>query len=374
MTGNLRVGNLFGIPFFVNVSWFFILALVTWDYGGGLAASFPGLTGLTPWLLGLGAALLLFASVLAHELGHSFVARSQGIGVNSITLFLFGGLAALEKESDTPKGAFWVAIAGPLVSLGLFALFLGVGQGFGLAGPLGAIVSLLAYINLALALFNLIPGLPLDGGNILKSAVWQVTGNQSKGIVFASRVGQIIGWSAILLGAASLFGLSSFGNVWMILIGFFLLRNANRTAQYGEVQGRLDGLTAADMVTADSPIVAATQTLRDFADEALLAGSGNWQRYLVVNDDQQLIGTATLTALRDIPREQWDHQTVQAITRPADQLGTVESERPVLEILKTLEETQAKTLAVLQANGTVLGLLERQTVIGLLQRSRPEPA
>lgn len=374
MNGNLRVGNLFGIPFYVNVSWFLVLALVTWDYGGGLASTFPALSGATPWLLGLVAALLLFASVLAHELGHSVVAMQQGIGVNSITLFLFGGLAALEKESDTPKGAFWVAIAGPLVSFTLFALFFITGQVLQLAGPIGAIVSLLAYINLALGVFNLIPGLPLDGGNVLKSVVWKLTGNPYKGIVFASRVGQFIGWAAILTGVASLFGISSFGNIWTLLIGLFLLQNANRTAQSGEIQSRLEGLTAADAVTEDSPIALADVTLRDFADEALLSGNARWRRFLVVDAEDQLIGTVTVDTLRNIPKDEWLHKIVRDIMESADDLTTVESDQPLLEILRTLEEKQVRTLAVIRDNGALMGLLERTAIISLLQKPQANPA
>ncbi len=174
-----------------------------------------------PWLLGLLTALLLFASVLAHELGHSFVAKSQGVGVNSITLFLFGGLASLEKESETPAEAFWVAIAGPLVSFLLFGLFSVITATSVLPAPLAAILSLLSSINLALGLFNLIPGLPLDGGNILKAAVWKVTGNPYKGVRFASRVGQFFGWTAIASGLLPFLLYGSFGNFWNLLIGWF---------------------------------------------------------------------------------------------------------------------------------------------------------
>ena len=161
MNGNLKVGTLFGIPFYVNPSWFLILGLVTLSYGQELA-QFPQLSGVTPWLLGFATALLLFASVLAHELGHSLVALAQGIEVKSITLFLFGGLANLEKESKTPLEAFGVAIAGPLVSLVLFALLTVITINIPLPLPGAAIVALLASINLALGLFNLIPGLPLS--------------------------------------------------------------------------------------------------------------------------------------------------------------------------------------------------------------------
>ncbi|NER30752.1 MAG: site-2 protease family protein, partial [Symploca sp. SIO1C4] len=191
MKGSIRLGNLFGIPLYVHPSWFLVLGLMTFWYGGYLANLFPGLMSPLPLLLGLVAALLLFASVLAHELGHSLVAIRQGIEVKSITLFLFGGLASLEKESKTPAEAFWVAIAGPAVSLVLFALLRALSIGIGISGPLSVIVAMVATINLVLALFNLIPGLPLDGGNILKSLVWKITGNPYKGVVFASRVGQL---------------------------------------------------------------------------------------------------------------------------------------------------------------------------------------
>ncbi|QYO62000.1 site-2 protease family protein [Leptolyngbya sp. 7M] len=247
MNGNLRIGSLFGIPFYVNFSWFLILALITWNYGQQLGAAFPYLGG-GAWLLGLVTALLLFASVLAHELGHSLVALRQGIPVNSITLFIFGGLASLGEESKTPVEAFWVAIAGPLVSLVLFGLLTVINTSVSLSAPLAAVVGSLALINLVLALFNLLPGLPLDGGNVLKALVWKITGKPYKGIAFASRAGQFLGWVGISLGLLNLLGISNVGSIWTLLIGWFLLQNAGRYAQAASVQEQLSGLTAADAV------------------------------------------------------------------------------------------------------------------------------
>lgn len=367
MNGNLRVGNLFGIPFYVNVSWFLVLLLVTWQYGSGLAAAFPALGVALPWVLGLGSALMLFASVLAHELGHSFAARQQGIGVNSITLFLFGGLAALEKESETPKGAFQVAIAGPLVSFALFGLFSVAGLVLPLSGPIAGIVGLLAYINLALGAFNLIPGLPLDGGNVLKSLVWKITGQPHKGLVFASRVGQLLGWTAIILGGASVLGISSVGSFWTLLIGLFLLQNANRTAQFGEVQGRLTGLTAADAVAPDSPITAANVSLREFAENALLAAPSAWRKFLVADETGLLVGTVLVDALKQVPRDQWDTTTVVAIMESAENILTVGAEQPLMEVIKTLETRNINALAVIDSDGSLAGLLEKRSIQTLLQ-------
>ena len=201
MNGNFRLGSLFGIPFYLNVSWFLVLMLVTWTYGNGLATQFPDFTGIGPWVLGLGTAILLFGSVLAHELGgHSLMAMQQGIKVKSITLFLFGGLASLEEESKTPTEAFAVAIAGPAVSILLWALLAYAGAALSVSGPIAAVVGLLATINLYLALFNMIPGLPLDGGNVLKAAVWKVTGNRYRGVRVAARAGQVVGGVAISSG------------------------------------------------------------------------------------------------------------------------------------------------------------------------------
>ncbi|NJL48261.1 MAG: site-2 protease family protein [Leptolyngbyaceae cyanobacterium SM2_5_2] len=374
MNGNLRLGNLFGIPFYVNVSWFLVLALVTWDYGGGLARAFPQLEGGLPWVLGLGAALLLFASVLAHELGHSFAARRQGIGVNSITLFLFGGLAALEKESETPKGAFWVAIAGPLVSFTLFTLFFTAGQVLPISGPVAGIVGLLAYINLALGAFNLIPGMPLDGGNVLKALVWQITGQPYKGLVVASRVGQLIGWTAIVLGLGSVVGLSPIGSVWTLLIGLFMLQNANRTAQFGELQGRLTGLTAADAVVQNSPIVMASTPLREFADTTLLSGALTWRKFLVVDETGTLIGTILVDALRQVPRETWAYTPVSAVMASATGLMTVSSDQPLLEVIQTLETQNQPALAVIRSDGSLAGLLEKSSIQALLQSPQVQPA
>lgn len=374
MNGNIRVGNLFGIPFYINPSWFLVLALVTWTYGSGLATQFPTLPAGVPFALGLVTALLLFASVLAHELGHSFVALRQGINVQSITLFLFGGLASLEKESETPADAFWVAIAGPLVSLLIFGFATIVGFTTGISGPLAVIVSLLASVNLALALFNLIPGLPLDGGNILKALVWKVTGNPYKGVKFASRVGQAFGWVAIASGVLPFFLTGSFGNFWNLLIGWFLLQNAGRAAQYATVQEQFTGLTAADAVTPDSPIVSANLSLREFADQRILDLS-NWRKFLVTNDEGQLVGELAVDALRTVPVQEWAETPVQDLMQPIDTLRTVASDQPLLEAVKQLEEKQLATLTVIRDNGVLVGLLEKASILNLLQhRTQVKPA
>lgn len=374
MNSNIRVGSLFGIPFYVNPSWFYVLAFVAWSYGSGLAAQFPGLPLGLPLGLGFVTALLLFASVLAHELGHSLVALRQGVGVQSITLFLFGGLASLEKESKTPADAFWVAIAGPLVSLVLAGVFTLVGLGLNVASPLSAIVGLLAAINLSLALFNLIPGLPLDGGNILKAAIWQLTGNPYKGMGFAGRVGQVFGWVAIASGLLPLILFGSFSNVWNILIGGFVLQNAGRAAQVATIQEQLSGLTAADAVTPNSPIVSAQASLREFVDQRILQ-PGQWRKFLVTDATGQLVGEIELSAVRAIPSDRWSEVQVGDLAQPVSPATTITANQPLLEVVQQLESERLATLTVIQDDGLLVGLLEKSAIGQILQnRTQATPA
>ncbi|MEO1401756.1 MAG: site-2 protease family protein [Cyanobacteria bacterium J06635_1] len=374
MNGNFRVGSLFGIPFFINVSWFFVLALTTLNFGGGLAAQFPWLGG-QALVLGLVSGLLLFGSVLLHELGHSFAAQQRGIRVNSITLFLFGGLASLDDEAKTPAGNFWIAVAGPLVSLALFGL-LSMVAGSGLVtGPIAAMVGLLAYINLILATFNMIPGLPLDGGNVLKAIVWKITGNRYRGIRWASRSGQLIGWLAVAVGGLSILGLSNIGSFWTLIIGWFMLQNAGQSAQSATIQEALAGLTAADAVLEDSPIIEVDRTLRDLADAAIIASRENkWQRFLVKDLNDQLVGTVDLDALKTVPTDQWAAYQIQDFLKPMAQETRIQSDKPLLEVIGQLEKHGIQALAVTRENGTLVGLLEKAEIINRLQqKTQPQP-
>ena len=366
MNGNIRVGNLFGIPFYVNPSWFLVLGLVTLSYGGQLAL-FPQLSGITPWILGLVTALLLFASVIAHELGHSFVAISQKIGVQSITLFIFGGLASLEKESETPLQAFLVAIAGPLVSLLLFGVFAIIGLTVSLPLPLAAIVSLLASMNLALGIFNLIPGLPLDGGNVLKALVWKITGNPNRGTIFASRVGQLLGWLAVVVGGLATLGFSPIGNFWTLLIGFFLLQNAGSSAQSAQVQEILSGLTAEDAVIPNSPIVNSSLNLREFANDYVI-GKNQWRKFLVTDETGTLLGAIATEDLKKVSTSDWTTTPVTELMESQQAFTTVLSSQPLLEVLKLIDQQNTPQLAVIREDGILVGLLEKSSIISLLQQ------
>jgi Zn-dependent protease/CBS domain-containing protein len=368
MTGNnnIRIGTLFGIPFFVNPSWFLILGLVTWTYGNDLAQDFPTLLPGVPLVLGLVTGLLLFSSVVAHELGHSWVAIKQGIPVRSITLFLFGGVASIEKEPTTPGNAFWVSIAGPLVSFLLCGLLVIFNSFVALPAPLMAISTVLAIINFSLGVFNLIPGLPLDGGNILKAIVWKITGNPYQGVKVASWTGQAFGALAILSGLIPLLN-GNPNRLWNILVGWFLIQNARSAGQFARVQSRLDGLVVIDAVSANSPIVSADASLRDFVDLRTLH-PGNWRKFLVVDATSKLVGEVTVDVLQSIPNELWASKTVGVVMEPIKPITIIEAGSSLMAAIEQLEKHQLSELTVIQADGSLVGLVEKVSIIDLIQQ------
>ena len=361
MNGNFRLGSLFGIPFYLNASWFLVLLFFSWTYGNGLATQFPDLVGIGPWLLGFGTAILLFSSVLAHELGHSLVAKQQGIEVKSITLFLFGGLASLEEESKTPTGAFAIAIAGPAVSVLLWALLSFGGMQLSMSGPIAAIVGFLATINLFLALFNMIPGLPLDGGNVLKAAVWKITGNRYRGIRIAARAGQVVGGVAIASGIITL-------SIWNGLIGWFLYQNAGQAFQSAKLQEDLSQYTAADVVTEGEFVIGLHESLRQLANQAI-PYQGKVSTFLVVDEQGRLVGSVNLEDLNTFPTMQWPQVAVKEILQPTVLPPVVQSNQSLLDIVTLLDQEKLQTIAVVKESGALMGLLEKAAIRRLLQQT-----
>jgi Zn-dependent protease/CBS domain-containing protein len=374
MTGknNIRVGTVCGIPFFVNPSWFLILGLITWTYGKDLAQDFPTLLPGVPLTLGLLTGLLLFASVVAHELGHSWVAIRQGIPVQSITLFLFGGVARIEKEPTTPGNAFWISIAGPLVSFLLCGLLIVFNGLVTLPAPLMAISMLLAVINFSLGVFNLIPGLPLDGGNILKAIVWKITGNPYQGVQVASWTGQAFGALAILSGLIPLLN-GSPNRLWNILVGWFLIQSARNAGQFARVQSRLDGLVVIDAVSDHSPIVAADASLRDFADLRAIQPI-DWRKFLVADAASKLVGQVSVAVLQNIPSELWASKQVSTVMNSIEPHTIIQADSSLMAAIEQLERYQLSELTVIQADGSLVGLVEKASIINLLQFSKSAPA
>jgi Zn-dependent protease len=359
MKSGWRIGSIFGIPLMLDPSWFFILLGVTYVYGATWQDLDWGQN--IAWIAGFVMALALFGSVLLHELGHSLVARSQGIKVNSITLFLFGGIASIDRESKTPGQAFQVAIAGPAVSFSLFVLLFLVRQAVGWSEPLTTIVRDLAGINLMLAIFNMIPGLPLDGGQVLKAAIWKATGDRFKGVRWAARVGQALGWTAIILGMTLFFRFGSFDALWISLLGWFGVRNANAYSSLITVQEALLRIKAADAMTRDFRVVEANWSLREFAEHHLLHEAPPTTYYAASNGRYR--GMVSVDVLRQTDRDLWDQRTLKDIAEPLESIPSILETAPLAEVVQTLETNQAKRLTVLSPAGAVSGVIDRGDVV-----------
>ena len=358
-----RIGSLFGIPLFIDPLWFVILTLATLNFG----LAYLQWGTVLAWSAGVVMALLLFGSVLLHELGHSLVARSQGIKVNSITLFLFGGIASIEEESKTPGQAFQVAIAGPSVSIALFGLLTGLSYVLPVSSLASVLVGELGKINLVLALFNLIPGLPLDGGQVLKAAVWKATGNRFQAVHWAARTGQILGWLAIATGlAVDWFTGQLVTGLWIVLLGWFGIRNARTYDRVTTLQEALLQLTAADAMTSEFRVLDADQPLRSFADLYLLENAT--QPVYFAASDGRYRGMVVVDDLRLVERSQWESQTLHSIVHPLTEIPTVSESTSLVEVINKLETTQLPRLTVLSPAGAVAGIIDRGDTVRSLAK------
>ena len=369
MQAGWRIGSIFGIPLYIDSSWFLILVLVTLANSQDYLEWGPFLS----WSAGLAVSLLLFGSVLLHELGHSLVAKSQGIQVNSITLFLFGGIASIDRESKTPGQAFQVAIAGPLVSLGLFFILSLTAQFLPDSSLTGILANRIAGINLVLAIFNMIPGLPLDGGQVLKAAVWKATGRRFVGVRWAARTGQMLGWIAISVGLILFLADNQFGGLWIAFIGWFAVRNATSYNRITDLQEILLKIIAEKTMTREFRVVDADLTLREFADEYLITPD-TIPVYFAASDGRYR-GLVSVDDLRVIERSQWNIQTLHDVVTPLDQLITVSEKTPLVEVINTLEIQKLSRITVLSPAGAVAGVIDRGDIVKavLIEMKVPVP-
>ncbi len=365
-----------GIPLRIHPSWFLILAVATFAFTQHYRlslASGPGaaLPVSALWLLGLVTALLLFVSVLLHELGHSLVALSQGVKVKSITLFLLGGVASVERECSTALGALLVAAAGPAVSLVLAIGLLAASHSAAHVAPwLGVMVSELGSLNLVLALFNLLPGLPLDGGLIVKAVVWQVTGSQRRGVQVANASGRLLAYLAIALGTLLLLRGAGMGGAWLLLLGWFGLGAVRNQQQMLQLQAALTSLRVRDAAGRRFRVLEATASLRDLSrvrlSEEAPAGPADW---LLVCDRGRWKGVIDDAALQQLPVQRWDSDRVGDHLNPLSTLASIAEDAPLWQAVQRLEEANAPRLLVLSPAGLPNGTLERPDLgLAVLER------
>jgi Zn-dependent protease/CBS domain-containing protein len=361
---NVPLGRIMGIPIGLDYSWFLIFALLTWMLASSYyPAEFKDWPAPLYWIMGGATAIMLFVSVLLHELGHSAVALRYKIPVRSITLFIFGGVAQIGAKPPSPRAEFLIAIAGPVVSLGLAVLFTLLEPAFAAAEPLWGVAKYLAYINFALVLFNLIPGFPLDGGRVFRAAVWSFTKDLRRATLIAANVGRFFGFLFIFVGVWKMFGGDFGGGLWLAFIGWFLDNAATAQVQQVVVQGLLAHHTVRQAMSSAGPGVPADLTLQQLVDEHVL-GSG--RRCFLVNRADATIGLITLHRVREIPRPEWGKTTAAQAMLPLDKVRSVSPDAELWPTLELMDREGVNQLPVMN-NRQVVGMLSREDVVTFLR-------
>ncbi len=362
MRTSLTFGRIFGIPIGVHSSWFLVAALIVWSLASGyFPQEYPTWSTVTYWLIGVITSVLFFASVLIHELGHSVVALREGVPVRGITLFIFGGVAQIEREPSTAGAEFRIAIAGPVTSFALAGFFGLLGLTAAINPVAAAPAVYLGRINLMLAVFNLIPGFPLDGGRVLRAALWEYADNFREATHWATIVGQGVAFLFILAGVGQMFFGDNFMNgLWIAFIGWFLNNAAEASRQQTVLRESLAGVTVRDVMTPQCPTVPANLQLNRLVNDHIL---GTGQRcFFVRSDDYGPEGLITLHNIKRTPRERWDDVTASQVMTPMDALESAQPDEEVYALLQRMDEADVNQMPVVE-NGHLIGMVSREHLL-----------
>jgi Zn-dependent protease len=367
MSGNLTIGRFGGVEVRINWSWIVIFALIVWTLADGVfPTQNPGLSDGTYLAMALVAAVLFFASVLLHELGHAWQARREGMEIDGITLWLFGGVAQFKGMFPGPGAEFRIAIAGPLVSLGLGVLFVLIALA-GLPSEVDGVAAWLGYINLTLLVFNLIPALPLDGGRVLRAALWKARGDLRWATILSADIGVAWGYLFIGLGLVMIIFQGSFSGAWLAFIGWFVLQAARAEARYIATEEALDGLRVRDLMIRDPVTVDADSTLGQFMDD--VAWSRRFTTYPVL-DDGKPVGLLAFSSVAGVPRSEWDTRHVRDAMIPLAQVPLLREDARAVRALEDLSGAGVHRGLVVD-NGHLMGLLSITDLARALEVGRP---
>ncbi len=365
MKHSLRLMRIAGIDIGLHYSWIFIFILITASLAAGLFPQmYPEWEQATYWITGILAALLLFVSVLIHELAHSLVAKARGMSVTGITLFLLGGVSNLEEEPEEPKVEFSMAIVGPLASLILAGVFWGLLQLVeDRQSPLAATIGYLALINGVLAVFNLLPGYPLDGGRVLRSILWSRTGSLIRATNIAATVGQVLGWALIAFGLLQVLA-GNLGGLWLALIGWFLSSSAEASRQQLTMREQLKGVRVTEAVRTRPESIGPDTNIVELVNEVFRREQ---RRAVPVCSDDRVLGIVTITDVREVPQEKWSQTPVREImTR--EPLYSVSSKDDLNTAMTLITKHDINQVLVVD-NNRCTGVVNRADILNYLQLS-----
>jgi Zn-dependent protease/CBS domain-containing protein len=363
----MRIGKIFGIDIVVNLSWLFIFAFVAWSLADVGPFRLVDVSPATRFALGIMTSLLLFASVLVHELAHSLVARRRGIPIRQITLFIFGGVSSLEGEPSTAPVEAWIAFVGPLTSIVLAVLFFVLSAALGTRTPLGIASAYLAYANFVLGIFNLLPAYPLDGGRVLHALVWRWTKSRFRATQVAANIGRILAIGLVAYGVFQmLYNGGSLWGIWLIFIGWFLLQAGGAEQMQAELVSSLQGLTARDIAVPPAEPVPADAT----ADVALQTMMRTGSRALPVMLGDQLLGIITMgDFVKLTDRAPGNAYVTSLMTRTADLKSALPSTSAV-DVVQMLSKSGVGQIPVIDETGRLIGFVTRESVFRRLPLQR----
>jgi Zn-dependent protease/CBS domain-containing protein len=369
MRASISLGRIAGIRVGINASVFLILAILVVGLATGqLPAAYPGRGVIAYVIAAVVAAVVFLASLLAHELAHSLVARRNGIEVESIVLWLLGGVAQLRGEAKTPGADFRIAIVGPLTSLALGVGFGMAAAGLRLLGASGLPVGVLSYLaatNVLLAIFNLIPAAPLDGGRVLRAALWRWRGNRQRAAVNAARAGRVVGFLLIALGVLQLVTGFGLGGIWLALIGWFMVSAATAEEQQARLSGRLAGITVADVMTPQPLTLDADLTVDDFVGQVAL--THRFSTYPLVDHLGRLTGLVTLNRVRAVPPGQRATTRLREIACAPNEVPVARPNDSLVDLLERMHGCADGRAVVVDDAGRVVGLVSPSDVARSLE-------
>lgn len=358
---SVKLFDLFGFEIKVDASWLLIAALIVWSLASGyLPQVLPGLGPGAYLALAIAAMLGLFGSLILHELAHSLVARRYGLGIGGITLFLFGGVAELLDEPKSAGSEFWIAIAGPVMSFVLAALFGLAAMATGAEGIVGTILAYLASINLVLAVFNLLPAFPLDGGRVLRAWLWHRSGDMLEATRKASGAGTVLALGLMALGLFSALLGGGIGGVWLVLIGFFVLNASRGTYQRLLMQDGLRGRRVAELMTPNPWTATPEMTLSELADRVMLAHAVS---FAPVVEQGRVIGQIDAARMREVAREDWATTRVAETMAPLTDADLIAPRMTAEEALQRLSDGPQRKLIVAEGR-RLRGILSLRDLMG----------
>lgn len=361
---SFQVARIAGIGIEVHPSWFLILAILVWSLSDSfLPQVYEGWATATYWVVGFVSAILLFVAVLVHEMAHAVVAIRRGVPVPKITLFIFGGVSHMAQQPRTAGEEFAIAVAGPLTSVAIAIVAAAVW--FVAAGrqeQVEAVAFYLAMINTLLAVFNTLPGFPLDGGRVLRSIVWRKTRSFRQATRVAGSVGEMFGWGLIFVGVLFLFT-SLWSGLWFMLIGWFLLNAARAESQNVQLDVIFSRLTARDVMSNGFVTVTPGVDLQSVVDDYML---GKGERAVIVALGDTVQGILSVSDINKVPRNDWPQTPAQRAMTPRDEIVTVDADTGAMQVLMLLAERRLNQVPVLD-DGRLIGLVSRRELIDRVQ-------